>query len=155
MSAQDFVNAIKNKQLENSLKLGRQTSIKIGNKTYTKKSITAKQWREIVSLNQKIADGETELERSNALIDLREKGALYYFGIPENVFDTNYEKISPIVEGAILRSNMGANSDLEFEEILKRFERYNNMEDVETDVNGKKEKQQQKQQQEQKVEVTK
>ena len=47
MSAQDFVNAIKNKQLENSLKLGRQITIKIGNKNYTKKPITSKQWREL------------------------------------------------------------------------------------------------------------
>ena len=138
MSAQDFINAIKNKQLENSLKLGRQTTIKIGNKTYSKKPITAKQWREIVVCNQKIADGKTELERSDALVSAREKGALYYFGIPSNVFDTNYEKISPIVEGAILRSNMGANSDIEFEELLKRFEKYNNLDDVATDVNGKK-----------------
>lgn len=140
MSAQDFINAIKNKQLENSLKLGRQTTIKIGNKNYTKKPITSKQWREIVQLNQEVADGPTELERSNALIDLREKGALYYFGIPSDVFDTNYEKISPIIEGAILRSNMGANSDIEFEELLKRFEKYNNLDSTETDINGNKRK---------------
>ena len=136
MSAQDFIDAIKNKQLENSLKLGRQITIKIGNKTYTKKSITSKQWREIVVLNQQVVDGKTELDRSDALISLREKGALYYFGIPAEVFDTNYEKISPIVEGAVLRSNMGANSDVEFEEILKQFEKYNNLDNVETDVNG-------------------
>ena len=136
MSADEFINAIKNKQLENSLKLGRQTTIKINNKTFSKKSITAKQWRELVVLNQKVADGKTELDRSDALISLREKGALYYFGIPPDIFDINYEKISPIVEGAILRSNMGANTDVEFEELLKRFEKYNNLDDVDVDVNG-------------------
>lgn len=136
MSAQDFINAIKNKQLENTLKLAKQNSIKLGSKTYTKKSITSKQWRELVVLNQTVGNGETELQRTDALIEMREKGALYYFGIPSDVFDSNYEKISPIVEGCILRSNMGASSDVDFEDLLKRFERYNNLDEVDTDVNG-------------------
>jgi hypothetical protein len=126
MSQQDFINLIQNKQLESALKLAKQATIKIGTKTYTKKSLTAKQWREIVQLNQKMVDAKTELLRTDLLIEMREKGALYYFGIPATEFDANYEKVSPIIEGCILRSNMGASSDLDFEDLLKRFERFNN-----------------------------
>jgi hypothetical protein len=57
---------------------------------------------------------------------MREKGALYYFGIPIEVFDANYEKISSLIEGCILRSNMGATADIDFEDLLKKFEEYNN-----------------------------
>src|SRR5688500_2477118 len=107
MSSQDFINLIQNKQLENTLKLAKSNTIKIGNKTYTKKPLTAKQWREIVQLNQKMVDAKTEIERTDILITMREKGALYYFGIPSEVFDANYEKIATTIEGHILRSNMG------------------------------------------------
>jgi hypothetical protein len=126
MSQQDFINVIQNKQLENTLKLAKQASIKIGDKVYKKKSLSSKQWREIVQLNQKMVDAKTELSRTDILIEMRAKGALYYFGIPANEFDTHYEKISPIIEGCILRSNMGAASDIDFEELLKRFELFNN-----------------------------
>src|SRR5688572_21538576 len=126
MSQQDFINLIQNKQLENTLKLAKQSTIKLGNKTYTKKSLSSKQWREIVQLNQKMVDAKTELARTDILIEMREKGALYYFGIPAKDFDENYEKVSPIIEGCILRSNMGASSDIDFEDLLKRFEHFNN-----------------------------
>lgn len=126
MSQQDFISVIQNKQLENSLKLAKQSTIKIGSKIYTKKSLSAKQWREIVVLNQKMVESKTELARTDILIEMREKGALYYFGIPAKEFDLNYEKISPIIEGCILRSNMGAASDIDFEDLLKRFEHFNN-----------------------------
>jgi hypothetical protein len=117
---------IQNKQLENTLKLAKQSTIKIGNKTYTKKPLTSKQWREIVQLNQKMVDAKTELERTDILISMREKGALYYFGIPSDVFDVHYEKIASTIEGHILRSNMGANSDIEFNELLSKFAKFNN-----------------------------
>jgi hypothetical protein len=125
MSSQDFINMIQNKQLENTLKLAKQSTIKIGNKTYTKKPLTSKQWREIVQLNQKMVDAKTELDRTDILITMREKGALYYFGIPSDIFDTNYEKIATIIEGHILRSNMGANSDIEFNELLAKLSKFN------------------------------
>jgi len=123
---QDFISMIQNKQLENTLKLAKQSTIKIGNKTYTKKSLTAKQWREIVQLNQRMADAENDLERTDLLIEMREKGALYYFDIPVEIFDANYERISSLIEGCILRSNMGATADIDFEDLLKKFEEYNN-----------------------------
>jgi len=125
MSQQDFINMIQNKQLENTLRLAKQSTIKIGNKVYTKKSLSAKQWREIVVLNQKMVDAKTELARTDLLIEMRSKGALYYFGIPAAVFDENYEKLSTLIEGHILRSNMGAAADVEFEELLARFENFN------------------------------
>jgi len=125
MSQQDFINMIQNKQLENTLKLAKQSTIKIGNKVYTKKSLTAKQWREIVVLNQKMVDAKTELQRTDLLIEMRTKGALYYFGIPASVFDENYEKLATLIEGHILRSNMGVAADVEFEELLARFENFN------------------------------
>lgn len=126
MSAQDFITMIQNKQLENTLKLAKQLSIKIGNKVYHKKSLSAKQWREIIQLSQKMVDSPSELERTDLLIEMRAKAALYYFGIPEDVFDVHYERLSPIIEGHILRSNMGASSDLDFDEYLKKFEKFNN-----------------------------
>lgn len=126
MSSQDFINAIQNKQLENSLKLAKQLEIKIGNKTYHKKPLSSKHWREIAELNQKMVDAKTELARTDFLIEMRQKAALYYFNIPESVFDEHFEMISPIIEGHILRSNMGSTtSEIDFEEILKRFERLN------------------------------
>lgn len=126
MSTQDFITMIQNKQLENTLKLARQSTVKIGNKTYTKKSLTSKQWREIIQLSQKMVDASTELEKTDLLIEMRSKAALYYFGIPSDVFDIHYERLSPLIEGCILRSNMGANSDIDFDDMLKRFEKYNN-----------------------------
>ena len=129
MSQQDFITMIQNKQLENTLKLAKQSTVKIGNKVYTKKSLSAKQWREIVVLNQKMVDAKTELARTDLLIEMREKGALYYFGIPTTVFDENYEKLSTIIEGHILRSNMGATSDIDFGELLSKFENFNKKDD--------------------------
>jgi hypothetical protein len=125
MSSQDFITMIQNKQLENTLKLAKNNTIKIGNKTYTKKPLTAKQWREIVQLNQRMVDAKTDLARTDFLIEMRQKGALYYFGIPAEVFEENYEKIASTIEGHILRSNMGANADLDFSELLKKFENFN------------------------------
>lgn len=136
MSAQDFITMIQNKQLENTLKLAKQSTVKINNKTYTKKSLTSKQWREIIQLSQKMVEALTELEKTDILIEMRTKAASYYFGIPPEVFDENYEKLSPLIEGCILRSNMGQNSDVDFEDILKRFEKYNNP-DMDS-INGSK-----------------
>lgn len=147
MSSQDFINAIQNKQLENSLKLAKQTVIKIGDKIYNKKPLSSRQWREIAALNQKMVDAQTELERTDLLIEMRAKGALYYFNIPADIFDENYEMLSPIIEGHILRSNMGATtSDIDFADLLKRFEHYNNTpeQNIEnTSTNGKISTQQQ------------
>jgi hypothetical protein len=126
MSSQDFINLIQNKQLENTLKLAKNNKITIGKKTYIKKPLTSKQWREIVQLNQKMVDAKTDLARTDILIEMRQKGALYYFGIPAEVFDENYEQIGATIEGHILRSNMGANADIDFIEILKKFEKFNN-----------------------------
>jgi hypothetical protein len=126
MSSQDFINLIQNKQLENTLKLAKNNIIKIGGKEYKKKPLSAKQWREIVQLNQKMTDAKGELARTDILLEMREKGALYYFNIPASVFDEHYETIGATIEGHILRSNMGANSDIDFAELLKRFEDFNN-----------------------------
>lgn len=117
---------IQNKQLENTLKLAKGNKIIIDGKEYKKKPLTAKQWREIVQLNQKMAEAKTELARTDILLEMRQKGALYYFDIPAEIFDTHYEKIGATIEGHILRSNMGANADIEFEEILKKFSNFNN-----------------------------
>jgi|SRR5688500_11738440 len=136
MSSQDFINLIQNKQLENTLKLAKSNTIKIGNKTYTKKPLSAKQWREIVQLNQKMVDAKTELARTDILLEMREKGALYYFNIPADVFDENYESIGATIEGHILRSNMGASSDIEFSELLKKFENFNNSSSLKVDTNN-------------------
>ena len=125
MSQQDFLNLIQNKQLENTLKLAKTSKIKIGDKEYTKRPLSAKKWLEIVQLNQKMIDAKTELARTELLIIMRQKGALYYFGIPADVFDEHYEDIATTIEGHILRSNMGANSDVDFAELLKRFENFN------------------------------
>lgn len=126
MSSQDFINLIQNKQLENTLKLAKTNTIKIGNKTYTKKPLTAKQWREIVQLNQKMVDAKTDLARTDILLEMRQKAALYYFNIPADIFEENYETIGATIEGHILRSNMGANAEVDFDDILKRFENFNN-----------------------------
>jgi hypothetical protein len=126
MSSQDFINLIQNKQLENTLKLAKTNIIKVGGKEYKRKPLSSKQWREIVQLNQKMTDAKTELARTDILLEMREKGALYYFNIPASVFDEHYETIGATIEGHILRSNMGANSDIDFGELLKRFEDFNN-----------------------------
>jgi hypothetical protein len=73
-----------------------------------------------------MVDAKTDLARTDILIEMRQKGALYYFGIPAEVFDENYEQIGATIEGHILRSNMGANADIDFIEILKKFEKFNN-----------------------------
>ena len=113
---------IQDKQLEHSLKLSKQTTIKIDNKTYNKKSLSAKQWREIVSLNQEMVAAKTDLQRTDLLIKMREKGALYYFGIPPAVFDENYEKVYPVIEGCIIRSNSGLSSEIDLNAMLEKFQ---------------------------------
>ena len=122
MSYDEFIKMIQEKQLEHSLKLSKTTEIKLGNKTFTKRPLTAKQWREIVQLNQKMVDAKTELARTDILIEMREKGALYYFGIPVPIFDENYEKVYPIVEGCIIRSNSGFSSDIDLNAMLEKFQ---------------------------------
>jgi len=127
---------IQNKQLENTLKLAKQSTVKIGNKVYTKKSLSAKQWREIVVLNQKMVDAKTELARTDLLIEMRSKGALYYFGIRAAVFDENYERLGTLIEGHILRSNMGAAADVDFEDLLARFENFNDNDGPNSNTNN-------------------
>lgn len=122
MAYDEFIQMIQDKQLEHSLKLSKQTVIKVDNKTYTKKPLSARQWREIVQLNQKMVEAKTDLERTDILIEMREKGALYYFGISAEVFDKNYEKLYPIIEGCIVRSNSGLSPEIDLNSMLEKYQ---------------------------------
>lgn len=120
---QDMVNLIQNKQLEYNLKLSKQSSITIDGKVYKKKALTSKQWREISSLNSEMAkkpDGS--IEQLDSLIELRTKAAFYYFNIPAEVFDENYERLSPLMDGCILRSNTGLSPDIDLDTLLHEYQ---------------------------------
>jgi ribosome recycling factor len=53
---------------------------------------------------------------------LRTKGADYYFGIPPDIFDENYEKLNPIIEGCILRSNTGLSPEVDLDKLLVEYQ---------------------------------
>lgn len=123
-SLQEFISVIQDKQIENALKLSKQTSISVDGKTYKKKSLTAKQWREISVLNTEMAkEKEGSIEQLDKLIELRSKGAEYYFGIPSKTFDDNFEKLNPIIEGCILRSNTGLSPDIDLDALLHEYQK--------------------------------
>jgi hypothetical protein len=119
----EFLAIIQDKQLEHSLLLSKQTSVTVENKKYTKRGLTSKQWRELNSLNNKMAKLPAGSdEQTDALIELRTKGAEFYFSIPADVFDRNYEKLSPIIEGNILKSNSGLSPDLDINELFNKYQ---------------------------------
>lgn len=118
----DLFSLIQDKQVELALKESQKKEVKVDGQTYTRKPLSTKQWREIFILNDKMTKiKDDELKRLDALIELRTKGAEYYFGIPSEVFDKYYEDLSPIMEGCILRSNTGLSPDIDFEEILQKY----------------------------------
>ncbi len=123
-SFNDFIGLIQDKQIEHSLKLSKQSSISVGGKTYKRKPLTAKQWREISFLNTEMAKlPENSIEQLDKLIELRTKGAEYYFGISPEVFDEHFEKLNPIVEGCILRSNTGLSPDIDLDKLLHEYQK--------------------------------
>lgn len=122
-SLQEFINLIQDKQLEHSLKLSKQTSVSVDGKTYKKKSLSAKQWRDISVLNSQLASASDEVTRLDKLIEVRTKAAEYYFGIPPQIFDANYEKLSPLIEGCILRSNSGLSPDIDLDSLLHEYQK--------------------------------
>ena len=119
----DLFSLIQDKQVELALKESQKKEIKVDGQTYKRKPLSTKQWREIFILNDKMTKvkKEDEIKRLDALIELRTKGAEYYFDIPAEVFDKYYEDLSPIIEGCILRSNSGLSPDIDFEEILQKY----------------------------------
>jgi hypothetical protein len=121
----DLVSIIQDKQLELSLKATNQKEIKIGNKVYSKKALTSKQVRDIYILNQKFVNDKKEkndpVTDFDNLINLRTKAADYYYGIPADVFDANFEELSPIIEGCVLRATSGMSPDIDFDEILQKY----------------------------------
>lgn len=120
---QDMLNIIQNKQLEYSLKLSKQLSVTLNGKVYKKRSLTSKQWRELSSLNNELAkQKDGSLEQLDILIDLRTKAALYYFSIPAEVFDENYEKLNSLLDGCVLRSNTGLSPDIDLDSLLHEYE---------------------------------
>lgn len=119
----DFISLIQDKQIEHALKLSKQTSVSVNGKIYKKKPLSAKQWRELSILSNEMAKLEKDsIEQLDKLIELRTKGAQYYFGIPPAVFDENYEKLSSIIEGNILRSNSGLSPDIDLDELLHEYQ---------------------------------
>jgi hypothetical protein len=120
----ELVAIIQDKQIEHSLKLSKQTNITVGGRTYKKKPLTAKQWREISLLNTEMAKlQENSIEQLDKLIELRTKAAEYYFGVPAEVFDENFEKLNPLVEGCILRSNTGLSPDIDLDALLHEYQK--------------------------------
>lgn len=120
----DLFSLIQDKQVELALKESQKKEIKVDGHTYTRKPLSTKQWREIFVLNDKmskIKKEDEDIKRIDALIELRTKGAEYYFDIPADIFDKNYEDLSPIIEGCILRSNTGLSPEINFEEILQKY----------------------------------
>lgn len=116
----DFVTLIQDAQLEYSLKLSETKSIKIGNKTYTKKPLSGKKVKELYVLNDKMAKAQSDLARFDALYDLRTKAAEYMFDIPSDIFDENYEKVGPIVQGHIIRINTELSPEIDFNKIREK-----------------------------------
>jgi hypothetical protein len=122
-SMQGFIDLIQSKQVEHALKLSKQKTIKIGGKEYTKKPLSASKWREISNLNNEMANlPDNSPEQLDKLIQLRTLAAEYYFGIPADVFDENYEKLNPIIEGCILRSNTGLSPDVDLDTLLVEYQ---------------------------------
>lgn len=119
----DFISMIQDKQIEHALKLSKQTNVTVNGKVYKKKPLSAKQWREISILNTEAAKlPNGSVEQLDKLIELRTKGAEYYFGIPSDVFDENYEKLSTLIEGNILRSNSGLSPDIDLDQLLVEYQ---------------------------------
>jgi hypothetical protein len=122
-SMQGFIDVIQSKQIEHALKLSKQKTIVIGKNTYHKKPLSASKWREISKLNNEMANlPENSPEQLDKLIELRTKGADYYFGIPPDIFDENYEKLNPIIEGCILRSNTGLSPEVDLDKLLVEYQ---------------------------------
>jgi len=119
---QDFINLIQDQQLQNSLKLSNTKSIKLGNKTFTKKPLTSKQFAEIAKLNSQLKYEKSEESQIDILVNLRTKAAEYFFGIPADLFDTNFEKLNPIMEGCILRSTSGLSQDIDLDKLLLEYQ---------------------------------
>lgn len=118
----DLFTLIQDRQVELSLKQSTVKEIKLDGAVYKRKPLSTKEWREIFKLNSEMtAIKDDELARLDKLIELREKGALYYFGIPSNIYDKYYEEISSIIEGCILRTNSGLSPDIDFDEILQKY----------------------------------
>ena len=116
----DYVTLIQDAQLEYSLKLSETKSIKIGNKTYTKKPLSGKKVKDLYVLNDNMTKAQSDLSRFNALYDLRTKAAEYMFGIPAEVFDENYEKVGPIIQGHIIRINTELSPEIDFNKIREK-----------------------------------
>ena len=123
---QDFINLIQDQQLQNALKLSNTKSIKVGNKTYTKKPLTSKQFAEISKLNSKLKYEQSEESQIDILVELRTKAAEYFFGIPPEIFDSNFEKLNPIMEGCILRTSSGLSSDIDLDKLLLEYQNKQN-----------------------------
>lgn len=126
-SFQEFINLIQDKQLQHALKLSNTKSIKLGNKTYIKKPLTSKQFAEISKLNSKLKYEQSEESQIDILVELRTKAAEYFFGIPAPVFDTNFEKLNPIMEGCILRTSSGLSTDIDLDKLLLEYQNKQNI----------------------------
>ncbi|MGD1838550.1 MAG: hypothetical protein ACPKPY_10905, partial [Nitrososphaeraceae archaeon] len=66
---QEFIEKIRTQQLEESLKLSNVKSKKIGNKTYSKRTLSGKQWREIVRINTAMAKEKDQLKKIDLLLE--------------------------------------------------------------------------------------
>jgi len=115
-----IVNLIQDAQLEYSLKLSETKKIKVNGKEFTKKPLSGKQVKELYRLNDVMVKSETDLDRFNALYDLRTKAAEFMFGLTPEQFDDNYEKLGPIVQGHILRINTELSPEIDFNKIRKQ-----------------------------------
>ena len=126
-SFQGFINLIKDKHLQEALKLSKTKTIKLGNKTYTKKPLTSKQFTEISKLYAQLDNPTlTPDTQIDTLVELRKKSALYYYGIPEDVFDTNFEKLNPIMEGCVLVTSAGLSPDIDLDKLLVEYQNSQN-----------------------------
>jgi hypothetical protein len=116
----DIVSLIQDAQLEYSLKLSETKVIKLGKQTFTKKPLSGKKVREIYELNNKLVQATTDLERFDALYDLRTKAAEFMFAMSADIFDENYEKVGPIVQGHIIRINTELSPEIDFNKIREK-----------------------------------
>lgn len=123
---QEFINLIQDKQLQDALKLSNTKSIKLNNKTFNKKPITAKQFAEISKLNSKLNSQLTEEEKIDILVNLRTKSAEYFYGIPPAIFDANFEKLNPIMEGCILKVTSGLSAEVDLDKLLLEYQNKQN-----------------------------
>lgn len=119
-----LVQLIQDEQLSHALKLADRKEVTVNKKTYKRKpSLTASQWRDIASLYDRLGKETDNLKQLDLMIEMREKAGLYYFGIPKEVVDENYEALAPVLEACVLKSNTGLSSDINLSEILQKYQK--------------------------------